>query len=293
MESAAPLPVKLDLSDLELKGEQVLLSHHSMLTPSDINFSVLRNPTQNFKYRGFLWLTNTRLIYKGFPITKMGANKVSERMLRPFCEIDTKQPYVTIIPISEIADIFVGHDNTFQKRFQQYSKLRITYKGKNGDVISYFYLTREHLLDDNIYINKKSTEWQNKINEMIDKAAGVKPAPPAVPTAPSATARVVGTAEILKEAEASVTQKRFGKIVVKPFTEREKPKFAAIATIVDKEKEAAEAEPAFTKLLDGLVPVSDEEFSDAAADTSIAKCPHCGWILGYSTNKCPRCRKEL
>jgi len=296
MEPADPLPTKLTLEDTEFKKEQVMLTHHSMLTPMSMNFSVLRSPTQNFKYRGVLWLTDSHLIYKGFPIIKMGSNKVSENLVKPFCELDTKQPFETIVKIENISDVFVGHDDTFQKRFQRYPKLRIKYKGVDGEITSYFYLTRENLIDDELYINKRCTEWHDKINDLLSKTVGAEPAAATAaegaPKAAAVKAVRVGTDGLLKEAVAGVEKKIVGKVIVKPLEEREKPQFSAIAMPID-EAAPVEEDAAFAKLLDGLVPVSDEEFNAAAADTSISKCPHCGWILGYATNKCPRCRKEL
>lgn len=308
MEPSEPLPVKLTL-----ENETSLLSHHSMLTPADHTFSVLRNPTQNFKYRGILWLTEKDLIYKGFPVTKVDAIKVSEKLIKPLCEIDVNQPYNTRIPIKNIVEVFIGHDSTFQKRFQRYPKLRITFQDNNGESTSYFYLTRENLIDDELYINKRCNEWKNKINELLGRDVEVPPtvpaipkgpkkAPPLVPSTAGATATLapispaptpprIGTDALLDKAAEEIGAKRFGKVTVKPLEERERPKFTAVATPIQDKVE--EPEPEFTKLLDALVPVSDEEFSSAAADTSIAKCPHCGWILGYSTFKCPRCRKEL
>ncbi len=305
MEPAEPLPV-----ELTLENENVLLSHHSMLTPADYTFSVLRNPAQNFKYRGILWLTDTDLIYKGFPVKKMGANKVSDKLFKPFCDLNSDQLYETKISIEKIVEVFSGHDSTFQKRFQRYPKLRITYKDNGGKAIAYFYLTRENLIDDELYINKRCNEWKNKLSEIVEKVVGIIPAAPAVPKVPTKpspfasspatkatpvppapTPARVGTDGLLRKVEQEVGAKRFGKVTVKPLEERDKPKVTPVATPVRNEVE--EPEPEFTKLLDALVPVSDDEFSAAAADTSIAKCPHCGWILGYATFKCPRCRKAI
>ncbi len=306
MEPAEPLPVKLTLDN-----EDILLIHHSMYTPSDYNFSVLRNPTQNFMYRGILWLTDKNLVYKGFPVKKVGANQVSEKVFKPFCEVDTSQPFEKRIVISKIIEVFIGHDNTFNSRYQRYPKLRITYKDNGEESTTYFYLIRENLIDDELYIQKRCSEWQSKIKELLDKIGGVQPTTPTVPIAstigaaatpptatrgalvipPAPTPPRIGTDVLLEKAEKEIGTRRFGKVTVKPLDEREKPKFAPVATPIPSETE--EEEPAFTRLLDAIVPVSDDEFSAATADTSIAKCPHCGWILGYSTSKCPRCRKII
>lgn len=308
MEPADPLEVKP-----ELKDEKILLSHHSMLTPADYTFSVLRTTTQNFKYRGILWLTENALVYKGFPVVKMGATPVSEKVFKPFCEIDINFPYEVQIPITKISEVFTGHDNTFQKRFQRYPKLRIRHTENGSEVIIYFYLTRENLLDDELYVSKRCSEWQTKITEIlgapaiaqsipatptVGKVPTTSPLParpssltvPPIPAAPKPPG-LVKTDQIFEKAAEEIGAKRFGKVTVKPLEERERPQFAAMATPI--KDEAEESEPEFTKLLDALVPVSDEEFAAAAADTSIAKCPHCGWILGYATTKCPRCRKAL
>jgi hypothetical protein len=300
MEPADPIPIQLTLNKEELNNEEILLNHHSMLTPSNFNFSVLRNPTQNFQFRGILWLTTLNLVYKGFFITKMGANQISEKIMKPYCDIETDQSVELKIPIKNISDVFIGHDTTFQKRFQRYSKLRITFDGEDGSKIFYFYLTRENLIDDELYINKRCSEWKDKITELRDKSLGKAQAAPIptitagkeMPTAPRPPTSVLGTDGLLKEVIADADVKRYGRIIVKPLEEREKPKFELITKPIGKEAETKE-EPEFSALLDTLIPVSDEEFAAAAADSSIARCPYCGWILGYSTNKCPRCRKEI
>ncbi|MHA1266406.1 MAG: hypothetical protein ACTSRS_14325 [Candidatus Helarchaeota archaeon] len=305
MEPAEPLPVKPTFTE----GDYLLM-HHSMMTPANYNFSVLRNPTQNFKYRGILWLTSKNLVFKGFPVLKMGAIKSSEKLFRPFCEIDTTQPYEIKISLEKITEIFIGHDSTFQKRFQRYPKLKITFQENGSNMSLYFYLTRENLIDDELYINKRCSEWQNKIRELKEKERKVSEPTPVIqgvskpqsisPRVPSSPATVVpsppkptpvGTDKLLQKAAEEIGAKRYGKVIVKPLEEREKPSFSTIATPIKTEPE--KAEPEFTKLLDTLIPVSDEEFTTAAADSSIAKCPHCGWILGYATKKCPRCRKPL
>ncbi|HUY00929.1 MAG TPA: hypothetical protein VMV49_15310 [Candidatus Deferrimicrobium sp.] len=296
MEPADPIPIQLTLEKGEIENENIILNHHSMLTPSNFNFSVLRNPTQNFQFRGILWCTTQNLIYKGFFIKKMGATKVSEKLMKPYCDIETDQSIELKIPIKDISEIFIGHDTTFQKRFQRYSKLRITFNGEDGSTMFYFYLTRENLIDDELYINKRCSEWKDKITELKEKSLGKAPAVPSsakeVPTAPRPSTPLKGTEGLLKEVIADAEIKRYGRIIVKPLEEREKPKFELITKPIESKEEVKE-ELEFSALLDTLVPVSDEEFSAAAADSSIARCPHCGWILGYSTNKCPRCRKEI
>ena len=308
MEPADPLPIKPSLEDSEFKNQGIVLNHHSMLTPSNFNFSVLRNKTQNFQFRGMLWLTNQNLVYKGFFVEKMGATKVSEKLMKPYCDIDQNQPFELAIPLKSISEIFIGHDETFQKRMQRYSKLRITYQGDDGANTYYFYLTRENLIDDELYISKRCNEWKSKILELKDKAEGkaptVAPSTPAAPasatsapvkaapTAQPVAKPVLGTEGLLKKAIQDTDAKITGKVVVKPLEEREKPTFTAISKPIEPIQDE-EIEPEFASILDTLVPVSDEEFSAAAADTSISKCPHCGWILGYATNKCPRCRKEI
>lgn len=320
MEPAEPIPIKLALVDSDLKGETLVLNHHSMLTPSNFKFGVLRNPSQNFQFRGMLWLTTKNLIYKGFLVEKMGASKISENLVKPFCNIATDQPFETKIPIENVADIFIGHDNKFQKRFQRYPKLRITFNEDGTSNTFYFYLTRENLIDDELYINKRCTEWKDKIQEQKAKITGVpavpetptipsppvpgqrpaqrlqapgaKPAPAAVPTSATAATPVSGTDKLLKDVVASSDKKRYGKITVKPLEEREKPAF--IPTVApEKSKEELEEEALAMNLLDTLVPISDDEFQAAQADSSVARCPHCGWIINYATAKCPRCRKAL
>jgi hypothetical protein len=320
MEPAEPLPIELNLEASELESESILLNHHSMLTPSNFKFSVLRNPNQNFQFRGKLWLTTKNLIYKGFFINKMGANKISENLLKPYCDIDTEQPFTIKIPIEKILELLIGHDTKFQKRFQHYPKLRITFDGEEGSNTFYFYLTRENLIDDELYINKRCNEWRDKILAQKSELTGV-PAVPEVPKAPPMPAKKgapasypkapvakpaaaavkasaplaapVGTEGVLKQAIESADMKRVGKVVVKPLEEREKPAFTPTVTPIDKSKEELEEEALAMNLLDTLVPISDDEFQSAQADSSVARCPHCGWIINYATVKCPRCRKEL
>jgi len=323
MEPAEPIPIKLALVDSDLKGETVVLNHHSMLTPSNFKFGVLRNPSQNFQFRGMLWLTTKNLIFKGFFIEKMGASKISENLVKPFCNIDKDQPFEMKFPIEKVSEIFIGHDNKFQKRFQRYPKLRITFNDEGGTNTFYFYLTRENLIDDELYINKRCTEWKEKIQEQKTKITGVEAGPeaPKVPTPPVPGKRVApaprpqapgvkpalataptslpaatplgGTDKLLKDMVASSDKKRTGKVLVKPLEEREKPAFVPTVRPIEKSKEELEEEGLAMNLLDTLVPISDDEFQTAQADSSVARCPHCGWIINYATSKCPRCRKTL
>jgi hypothetical protein len=315
MEPAEPIPIKLALVDSDLKGETVVLNHHSMLTPSNFKFGVLRNPSQNFQFRGMLWLTTKNLIFKGFFVEKMGASKISENQLKPFCNIDKDQPFEVKVPIEKISEIFIGHDNKFQKRFQHYPKLRITFTENGGTNTFYFYMTRENLIDDELYINKRCTEWKEKIQELKTKITGIAAAPevPQVPMPPLPGKRVApaprpqapggkpapaaaplgGTDKLLKDAVASSDKKRVGKVLVKPLEEREKPVFTPTVKAIEKSKEELDEEALAMNLLDTLVPISDDEFQAAQADSSVARCPHCGWIINYATAKCPRCRKSL
>jgi len=313
MEPAEPLPIELTLEDSELENESILLNHHSMLTPANFKFSVLRSPNQNFQFRGMLWLTTKNLIFKGFFIEKMGADKISENLLKPYCNIDQEQPFDTKIPIEKISEVFIGHDNIFQKRFQQYPKLRVSFNGEENSNTFYFYLTRDNLIDDELYINKRCTEWKDKILEQKNKLTGAEPVPeqPPAPPMPSkkgvatkpATATTptpppsimlpLGTEGVLKQAVESSDKKRVGRVIVKPLEERQKPAFIPTVKPLEKSKEELEEEALAMNLLDTLVPISDDEFQAAQADSSVARCPNCGWIINYATLKCPRCRKEL
>ncbi|MDD1777936.1 MAG: hypothetical protein LUQ65_07175, partial [Candidatus Helarchaeota archaeon] len=238
---------------------------------------------------------------------------------KPFCNIDKDQPFEIKIPIEKISEIFIGHDNKFQKRFQHYPKLRITFAENGGANTFYFYLTRENLIDDELYINKRCAEWKEKIQEQKVKITGVevpqvptppipgkrvtpgprpqvlgvKPAPAAAPASTPATAPLGGTDKLLKDVVASSDKKRVGKVLVKPLEEREKPVFMPTVKPIDKSQEELDEEALAMNLLDTLVPISDDEFQAAQADSSVARCPHCGWILNYASVKCPRCRKTL
>ena len=323
MEPAESLPIELTLLDSELENESIILYHHSMLTPSNFKFSVLRNPNQNFQFRGKLWLTTKNLIFKGFFIEKMGANKISENLVKPFCDIDQEQPFDMKIALEKVSDVFVGHDSIFKKRFQRYPKLRVTFKDDDGTNTFYFYLTRENLIDDELYVNKRCMEWKDKILERrteltgaeavpevpeapaVPSIAGRKGAPVPRPKAPmtkpvaatasrsAAIATPLGTEGVLKQAVESSDKKRVGKVIVKPLEERERPAFIPTVTQIEKSKEELEEEALAMNLLDTLVPISDDEFQAAQADSSVSRCPHCGWIINYATVKCPRCRKEL
>ena len=97
----------------------------------------------------------------------------------------------------------------------------------------------------------------------------------------------------MKDVIASSDKKRVGKVLVKPLEEREKPVFTPTVKPIDKSQEELDEEALAMNLLDTLVPISDDEFQAAQADSSVARCPHCGWILNYASVKCPRCRKTL
>ncbi|MHA1381171.1 MAG: hypothetical protein ACTSRG_22615 [Candidatus Helarchaeota archaeon] len=41
------------------------------------------------------------------------------------------------------------------------------------------------------------------------------------------------------------------------------------------------------------IEILSTEFDSMAADTSINKCPYCGWLLAWDQHKCPKCRKNV
>ncbi|MFX1452454.1 MAG: hypothetical protein ACFFCM_16560 [Promethearchaeota archaeon] len=157
---------KIKLEAEELKGENILFSNFSSLTSSDFEFSALRSKTQNLQYIGKLFLTNKNLIFKGFNIKEL--SPIREPADKIVCKIG--DPYSNSIDLAKIDKIFVGHDETFGRRHQIFSKLRINCESDGF----YFILFDDQLVSVKEKVYERAKEWQAKIEE-IRKPAKKEP----------------------------------------------------------------------------------------------------------------------
>ncbi|NVM01594.1 MAG: hypothetical protein HWN67_04630, partial [Candidatus Helarchaeota archaeon] len=144
---------KVKLEGQELKDENILLSNIASLTSDDFEFSALRSKTQNLQYLGKIFLTDKNLIFKGFNISEM--SPIREPADKIICKLG--EPYTNSIDLATIDKIFVGHDETFGRRHQMFSKLIITSKSK----IYYYILLEEKLVSNKETVYKFTKEWQS------------------------------------------------------------------------------------------------------------------------------------
>ncbi|MFX0139312.1 MAG: hypothetical protein ACFFDN_37070 [Candidatus Hodarchaeota archaeon] len=149
---------KIELEGQELEDQKILLSNIASLSTMDFEFSALRSKTQNLQYLGKLFLTNKNLIFKGFNIKEL--SPIREPANKIICKLG--EPYLNSIDLSTIDKIFIGHDETFGRRHQIFSKLRIT--GKTDTF--YFILFNEKLVSVKEKVFERAKEWQAKIEEI-------------------------------------------------------------------------------------------------------------------------------
>ncbi|NVM02038.1 MAG: hypothetical protein HWN67_06860, partial [Candidatus Helarchaeota archaeon] len=71
------------------------------------------------------------------------------------------------------------------------------------------------------------------------------------------------------------------KATMKPITTKTSEEDSAIEKVIGDIREEMDIE------------ILSTEFESMTADTSINKCPHCGWLLAWDQHKCPKCRKEV
>lgn len=205
----------LDLEEDELKDQNILLFHIASLTFGNFEFSALRSKTQNTEYLGKLWLTDKELFFKGYKILELGP--IREPAEDIVCKLG--DPFKTSIDLSNIDNIFIGHDETYGRRHQIYPKLRITSKSDQ----LYFILFNEGLVSVKEEIFETSKQWQSKIEEItkklpkepitvvteIPKPKVIKPikkVPKAVPIASSKTTPKPTPAEALENEAAEITE---------------------------------------------------------------------------------------
>ncbi|MBD3226743.1 MAG: hypothetical protein GF329_01020 [Candidatus Lokiarchaeota archaeon] len=163
--SGNTLDISIELNPNEMEKDEVMLYDHCLLTPSNFNFKVIGSENLNFKYRGKLFLLNNKIIFKGFEINLFSVKEDQELKgtYRPICELDYSTPINIEIELSKIQNIYMGHDNTFKKRYFNYPKLKISYKKNNKIKILYIVITKKDLLIESDKINERFKKWMNKI----------------------------------------------------------------------------------------------------------------------------------
>ncbi len=105
-------------------------------------------------------------------------------------------------------------------------------------------------------------------------------------------------AQIVQGQQDEIASKKTFQITkVKPYEPQAATPYSPMAQVMKPTK----IEDKDDKYLDDLlVDMSEEvdldilegELSQASADTSINRCPHCGWMLAWNSVTCPKCRKR-
>ena len=124
------------------------------------------------------------------------------------------------------------------------------------------------------------------------------PEEPKKAVAPKATQKK-SVAEIIKDKQEEISSKKKFKITeVKPYEPQTKTTYAPMAQVMKPTK----LEEKDDKYLDDLlldmseevdIDILEGELSQASADTSIHRCPHCGWMLAWNSTSCPKCKKRI
>lgn len=242
---------------LEEKDGKPLLETWAVATPSTFEFSALKSATQNFQYKGKLFLTNRKLlIFRGYEFEL--CESFSDSSAGPV-KYKLKPRRINLkIPLTEIRDINVGHDEAFGRRHQIYPKLIIHLKTKTW----YLILLNEGLISKKEEVQKKADHFKDRIEAIREgKYAPVKKAKPAKPVAPEpAPVRKVEPVKPVvsepapvkkapepKEVAPKPTIIRPSKPAAKPAPTAEastaKPAAMPVATVVEDKSTLKEAEP--------------------------------------------------
>ncbi|MHA1785023.1 MAG: hypothetical protein ACTSVY_12480 [Candidatus Helarchaeota archaeon] len=106
-------------------------------------------------------------------------------------------------------------------------------------------------------------------------------------------------AEIIKDKQQEISSKKVFKITkVKPYESSSKTTYAPMAQVMKPTKIEEKEDKYLNDLLLDMteevdLDILEGELSQASADTSINRCPHCGWILAWNSVTCPKCKKRV
>lgn len=146
---------------------------------------------------------------------------------------------------------------------------------------------------------EKPAEPQLKnIEKLKQKPAKDKKQPKPDKKADSLKLPKKSVAEIIQDKQDEISSKKSFKITkVKPYEPQTTTTYSPMAQVMKPTK----IDDKEDKYLDDLLlDMSEEvdlevlqgELSQASADTSINRCPHCGWMLAWNSTSCPKCKKR-
>ncbi|MHC1591179.1 MAG: hypothetical protein ACXQS8_03770, partial [Candidatus Helarchaeales archaeon] len=147
-------------------------------------------------------------------------------------------------------------------------------------------------------IEKLKKERLERMKAIEAKKEPAKPsAKPAAKLPPQPIEKKKSVKEILEERTEEARKKAPKMPKVAPY----QPTAKAYAPVAQTYKKAVieEKEHSFTdKILDDItesidIDVLDYELNTSYADTSVNRCPHCGWMLAWNAKKCPKCKKSV
>ena len=174
---ADPLNIQIQINPNEIQNNEIILSNNCLITPESFNFKIIDNKTLNFKYRGKIWLLSKKILFKGFKITSFNvqADISDPNKMKPVCELDYSNPINISIPLQEIDDIFIGHDNQFRKRYLMYPKLKISHNQDEEEKNYYIFFVNDDLLIDINKINIELNKWGEVLKKNIPQKISDKP----------------------------------------------------------------------------------------------------------------------
>ncbi|MHA1231195.1 MAG: hypothetical protein ACTSRP_13960 [Candidatus Helarchaeota archaeon] len=175
--SGESLGVTVQLNPNEVEDNEILLSDHCLITPKSFRFRVLGNKTLNFKYRGRIWLLKGKILFKGYEITSfyLQPEISNSNRLKPICNLDFSNPIVIEIPIDDIDDVIVGHDDIFRKKYLIHPKLIITYDLNGRYETLYVFFTEDDLTINSDNLNKRLIKWRDELKKQIPPKLSEKP----------------------------------------------------------------------------------------------------------------------
>ncbi|NHI93301.1 MAG: hypothetical protein EAX96_12455 [Candidatus Lokiarchaeota archaeon] len=150
-------------------------------------------------------------------------------------------------------------------------------------------------------VSEPTTAPETPILSNIEKLKQKAETPPKEPKKPVfAKAEPKKTvAEIIKDKQEEISSKKAFKITeVKPYEPQVKTSYSPMAQVMKPTKIEDKDDVYLNELLLDMseevdLDILEGELSQASADTSIHRCPHCGWMLAWNSTSCPKCKKRV
>ena len=140
-------------------------------------------------------------------------------------------------------------------------------------------------------LRQKRQEFKEAVDAQKPTSVPFKPPDPKTAPKPKSVEQILG------EREEDARKQVHGITKVQPY-QSSGATYTPVAQTYKKKMEEAAAESYTDRILENVSDVIDSdvleyELGASYADSSVNRCPHCGWMLTWNSKKCPKCRKDV